>query len=322
MYTKSKQRTLIIVFVILAIIVAVLKFIDYQKGDKTFRSDLIKVDTSEVTTINFFPKSTNFKQVELSRNGKTWNVKYNNKSWSADPAIIKSILSQMSEMKTERIAATDKSKWKELGVSQEAGVRVQIKENRKTVADFIAGKISYSQSSNPYYQRGSMNTNIRLLNSGDDKVYAVSGYLGMMLNREANSFRNGLIVSIDRNNINKITFQYPGDISFVLYKKANSWMINDMPADSLNAVNYVNTISQLSSHEFDDDFNISSFTKPICTLKIEGDRNYFSEVKAFSSDDTKKYVLISSQNSNVKFNGDKNDLFKRVFIGKQKLTHK
>jgi hypothetical protein len=320
MYTKSKQRTLIILFVILAIIVAVLKFLDYQKGDRTFRSDILKIDTSAVSAIHIFPKSANFKDVKFYRNGRIWTVMFNNKSWSCEPGIMKSVLSQIAEMKAERIATTEKSKWKELGVSQDEGLRVKIDVNNKADADFVIGKISYSQSPNPYYQRGSMNTYIRLLNSGDDKVYAVSGYLGMMLNRDVNSFRNGMISNINRDNIQKITFRYPGDSSFVMTKQGRSWMVDNLSADSAGAANYLNTVSQIMSNEFADDFDINH-KSPVCSVMIESDKNT-AEIKAFPADAEMKYVLTSSQNPDAKFRGDRNELFKRVFVGKQKLSHK
>ena len=319
MYRKSNFRILIILFILLLIVVAVIKITDFYKGDKTFRSDLIKLDSSAVTVINFFPKSTQFKQITLYRNGKNWSVRYGNKTWSADPNIVESILSEFVNMKTDRIASTEQSKWKEFGVTQDEGVRVKVLENNKLDADFIIGKAVYSKSSNPYIQ-GSMSTYIRLIN--DDKVYAVNGYLNILFNRNFNDFRNGAILKVRKDKITKLKFTYPGDSSFVLQRKDNKWFVNDIPADSVSVNNYLNSISHLSSNDFADDYNYAQFRGVFYTLAVEGSNLNNVFIKAYPASEPVKHVLTSSINNEGKFRGDRNNLFNKVFVGKNQFINK
>lgn len=317
MYKKSKLNTLFILFIILLIIVAVIKLIDYSRGDRTFKSDITSTDTTLVTAIKFYPKSENYKEVKLERIGKIWKLIFDKKTMYADQSMVKTMLAEIANMKTERIAATEKSKWKDYAVDEKEGTRVKVEYKDKIISDFIIGKFSYSKSPNPYMQRGTMATYIRLMN--DDKVYAVNGYLSMLFNRGVNSLRNGQLVSVNKDDISKLTFIYPGDSSFALIKNGTKWMLNDSPADSSKTINYLNNINRIYSDEFADDFNLSNLAKPVYTLRMEGTNFNPAEIKVYAGDAAYKYIITSSMNEGVKFNGDKNNLFSRIFIGKNKL---
>ena len=69
----------------------------------------------------FYPKSENFKELKLEKSGRTWKLIFDKKTMYADMNIVKSVLSELSNMKTDRIAATDKSKWKDFGVDEKRG---------------------------------------------------------------------------------------------------------------------------------------------------------------------------------------------------------
>lgn len=317
MYKKSKINTLFIVFVILLIIVAVIKLIEYSSGDRTFKSDIASIDTSAVTIIKFYAKSENFKEVKLEKAGKAWKILYEKKTMSADKNTIKSLLSELSKMKVEQIAATDKSKWKDYQVDEKQGTRVKIEGKGDLLSDFIIGKFSYSRSPNPYMRQGSMATYVRFMN--DDKVYAVSGYLSMAFNRGVNSFRNGQLTNLKKDNISKFSFIYPGDSSFVLVKNGKKWMINDGFADSAKAENYINRICRLYNENFIDDFVLSNLAKPYCTIRIEGSNFNLVEIKSYNIDPSHKSIITSTMNESEKFDGNKNNFFGTTFVGKSKL---
>jgi hypothetical protein len=127
-------------------------------------------------------------------------------------------------------------------------------------------------------------------------------------------------VNVQKENINKLTFIYPGDSSFALTLKDKKWMINEEPSDSAKTANYFANITHLSSNEFADNFNLSNLTKPLYTIRIEGNNFSPIELRAYSGDAANRIVLTSSMNEGAKFSGDKNDLFRRVFVGRSKLS--
>jgi hypothetical protein len=81
MFNKLSNKTLLILFIILLVIVAAFLFYDSKHGERSFRKDLVNIDTSKVTSINIYPKSTDHKLVKIFKEGNYWKVDIpNNKS--------------------------------------------------------------------------------------------------------------------------------------------------------------------------------------------------------------------------------------------------
>ena len=57
MFNKLSTKTLIILFAGLLIVVAAFLFNDAKHGERSFRKDLVNIDTAKVTSINIYPKT-------------------------------------------------------------------------------------------------------------------------------------------------------------------------------------------------------------------------------------------------------------------------
>ncbi len=321
MYKKLNIKSLSIIFSVLLILVLIIFYIDSRKGERTFRSNIVDIDTSKVTSIIIYPKADRQDPVEIQRKGNLWKIKSGQKLFNADENIVNNILKTLIELKPKRVAATDRSRWKEFEVTDSLATRVKLITGKKTGTYIYFGKFSYQQPKNQmayyYNQRGTINTYVRI--AKDKIVYVVEGYLGMTLNRQLNDFRNKSILKSNESNWTRLSFTYPADSSFYLVKEGGNWLVNGLLADSGSVKDYFSSISWLTSSDFVDDQKPLQ-DEPEFTLKIEGD-NFVRpiQIKAFKADTSNRYLVTSSLNEGTFFSGRASGLTEKIFTGKTRF---
>lgn len=318
MFKKLNLKSLLIIFIILLILVLVIFYVDSKKGERSFRANIIDIDTSKVTSVVIYPRLNKEEPIEILKKGSSWKISHQEKQLNADNDVVKNMLKSLVELKPKRIAATDKSKWKEFEVDDSLSTRVQLLTGKKTGADLYIGKFSYQQPKgqmpNYYNQRGTITTCVRL---ADEKtVYVVDGFLSMTFNRNVNDLRNKSVIRSDNKNWTRLSFSYPADSSFVMVREDNKWMVDGLLADSASVYRYFNAISRLNSQDFVDDRQ-PLMDQPVYTLKIEGD-NFIKpiHIKAFITDTVHKQLITSSLNTGSYFSGSKSKLAEKIFVGK------
>jgi hypothetical protein len=316
MFRRLNNKILLILFAILAIVMVAIYLYDRKTGDRTFRSDLFAVDTASVTAVKIFPKGKTTDPVILEKSGKKWLIKSGGKSYPADSSAISSMLSSIANVTAERVAASDKEGWKGLEITDSLGRHVVVEQGGNVAADFVVGKISFSQSQNQQYRGGnqgfSVKSHIRV--AGDDRVYVVDGFLSMLFSDQPGQYRNKVICRFDQKLATRLTFVYPGDSSFVLEQSMNGWMINGKPADSAKTANYLNAISSTSGNEFADEGTLP-VTYPY-SLKIEGNNMPPIEITGAIDPVKKMYYIRSNANTQAVFGSANTSLFGRIFASK------
>lgn len=321
MFHKLNIKTLIIILIVLA---AVYLIIDMM-GDKerSFRSEIIEIDTASITSVLItIPKEQ--VEITLSRTGTSsdWVVVSEGNKYPADISVVKNILAQLNDIKAERIAATNKDKWDQFEVSDSTGTRVILKEGKKEVADIYVGKFSYTQppqgaQQNQYQQqRGKMTSFVRL--SDEKEVYAVDGFLKMSYQNDVNSYRNKSLVNVNKNDISRLVFNYPGNQNLNLSKNNEQWLINGQMADSASMAGYLNKIYRLTSSNFVDPSTLKT-SDATYSLRIEGNNFTPIDLWAYPSDSTTQYVITSSINPGAEFDGAKSKLFESIFVSGSEL---
>lgn len=314
-----KNKTLLILFLIFAVIAVIMFLYDRNKGERSFKSELFTVDSSKVTAISVYPKGKINNPLRLVKTGKTWEIKSNKNIYPADSLVIQRIISALCKVKPERVAGTGKSSWKGLEITDSLGTHVIVEQGNEVIADLWIGKISISQDNNtPGYGRSqniSFKSHIRV--TGDDRVYVVDGFLSMMFGDQPSIYRNRTVFRFDLNMVTKLTFVYPGDSSFMLVKNGSHWLLNDQPVDSAKTANYLNSIRNTVNSEFADE-GTQPFVFPY-TLKIEGNDMTSLTVQGSINPDPKKYFVKSTLNPSAIFGSSNPNLFNQVFPGKEKF---
>ena len=308
MFNKVSNKSLLVIFGVLIIFAVLYVIVESGQGERSFKTDIVHIDTSKVTAISIYPKAANHQEVKLYKEGKdNWKVNLdNNKTASVPETKVKSLLGMLVKIKPTRVAAQDKSKWSEFQVDT-AGIRVKVYEGGDNTLDLIVGKFSFQQPRQ-------MNTFVRL--NGENEVYETQGFLGMALNQKADYYRNNTLIEGDPSNWNKLTFTYP-DSSFELVKNENKWTINGIKTDSAKTASYLRTISHLTSTAFEDNVTSNTLGKAAQTLTIESTSGEGIVLAAYQNNSD--VILTSTENNGTYFNGKQSNLFKKIFIGKEHL---
>jgi hypothetical protein len=307
MFRKFNTKTLIIILVLLFLAIALVIFMDKKKGGRTIREELVRVDTSKVSSISIFPQAENRKEIKIFRKGKKWMVQKENITAEAEERNITNLLNQFSLIRPQRLASNEKSHWKDYCVDDSLGNRVKIYSGNDLLADVIIGKFSFNN------QTRSSISYVRLF--GDDGTYSVDGYLSMLINQSFNMWRNKAVIRGEKNGFTKFTFQYPADTGFILSKENNIWEIGTINADSLNTDRFLADMTMLNSIGFVDDFIPTK--PPVMILTIEGNNMSPITVKAFSADTVKRFIINSSFNPSVYFSAKDVGLDEKFFKGRR-----
>jgi hypothetical protein len=315
MYRKINARKLLILVVILLLLVGGLTLKDYFKGDRSYRTYVLKIDTAQVTSLSISTTFPNSAIVKLFLDQKSWKASMNGNIYSADPAIINNLLTDLAQMKIESLAGTSRNNWSEFQVNDSTAIKVSIQEKGKNKNKVLfIGKFSYQQPTNPYDRQGRMSSYVRLV--GEDETYSVQGFLRMSFSPDVNNYRNKFLTKTNANLFSKLTFTYPGDSSFTLIKQSKNWQIGGIPVDSAKLVKYFNDLEQISCYEFAD--SVKHDFQASFTLNIEGAGLPSPiELKAFQTISAKGYLIHSSYNPEGLFNGSLGELVTKIFKGKK-----
>jgi len=303
MFKNISSKKLLIIFAVL--LAAAVFFIYYDSAHevRTFDRDIVDIDTSDVTAVSVYPKTTNHKEVRLFKEGNYWRVMLdNNKSVQADESKIKNMINQLAGIKANRVAAQDEGKWSEYKVDS-SGTRVKVFEGSNNTLDITLGKYSFRQPR-------SMMTYVRV--KGDVNVYEADGLLDFSFNQKPDYFRINTIVNDDISNWKKLIYSYPADSSFQLVKDTSGiWFTGNIKTDSAKTTGFLRTLSHLTGSDYVD---IPVSGSPDYTLTIESSALGAVTISAYV--DSAQIILRSSQNNESYFNGNSNSIWKKVFVGK------
>jgi hypothetical protein len=313
MFRKVSLRVLLYILGTLTILTIITQLSEKMNRESTYRSELAVFDTARVTGMVISDLKSSNKSIELIKTGSDWKMKANGKEYRTDNQYIRSLLWEITQLKTERIAANNKNKWKEFEVTDSLALRITVKGKSKILADLLVGKFSFQPPTggNPYDQRGKMTSFVRI--ADEKEVYAVNGFIRGEISPDVNRFRDKTLVKTEAGSLRKLTFQYPADSSFVFEKQGNTWSVNGIPADSAKTVQYLNSLELMSGTDFADDVPLTG--QAVFKLSLEIGSSQPVEVLAYAADTINEHIITSTLNPGVQFSG-KNGLTWRIFKGK------
>ena len=306
MFSKNSNKALFIVFAVLLAAVIIIFSTESTKKERSFRKDIVSLDTGAVTSFSLFPKSKPGVEVKFLKNDGIWTVTGESaKSFTVPKSKIDNIFNELSRIQPKRIAARSKSKWTEYQVDSSA-TRIVVNESGEEVLDLIIGKFSFQQPR-------SMSTFVRL--SDETDVSEVDGFLEMTFNKDINSFRNETIIRSESESWNRLTFDLGNNDSFELVKIDGKWNVNGTPTDSSKTEKALTALARLTNTNFIDDISEDLLPPPTQKLLIELSDNDPIEVLGYK--DGTKYLIHSSLNPENYFDGEK--VADKIFIKKESL---
>ena len=236
MSNRFNNSILFVIFIVLFTFFLVSRVFFSDRKERNFRTQLVSLDTAQVTQIELFPQDA--EKITLQKEGTQWTVQQGNITSPADQSAVKNLLTTLEDLKPQRLAATSEDQWEELGVTDSTATRVVVSANGQKVANVYIGKFNINASAqqqqpmNPMQrQMPSATSFVRVGN--EEEVYAIDGYQTMSINRGFSSWRDRTFIKIPRGNISQLAFTYPGDSSFTASQTAdNNWVIDGIKADS------------------------------------------------------------------------------------------
>lgn len=301
---KSNKK-LLLLFLGLLLLFALSQLFNSKK-DRSFKSELLRVDTVSVNKIIIHSASDHQQETVLSRSGsKIWTASQNGKTVPAIPGSVDGILKELPLMKVKSIATQSKDRWNEYEISDSIASHIEVFAGDKKLADFYSGKFGF----NPQAQ--SMLSYIRL--KDDPTVYVVDGFQSMTFNAAFNSFRDKTILSFGPNEIEKVGISIQGSKS-ELVKSAQGWLLNGQAIkDSTALQNYINSIISLNGSDIVEAANTP--TVPIHSASLVAVNKNVNLDLYSSGDSLKPFLVHSSANADVYFKEDSAGVYNTVIGG-------
>lgn len=307
---KSNSNILAYLFVALLVIVLVIYLTDLGKNERTFKKEIVDIDTADVTSVVIAPKSLNGKEFKLFRKDMDWFVEFD--SGKVDNVQKRKIINMFNELlkiKPKRVAARSEKKWKEYEVEDNA-THVKVYEEDDLALDLIIGKVSFQQPR-------TMNSFVRLADEKD--VYEVEGFLSMTFNQGADSWRDGTILKGDIEKWNKVSVEFPGDSSYELHKVDKKWLAIGAKADSLETIRTLRKLSNIIGSKYLDDVSTDTLGAPKYKLTVETETD---TIYVNGYEKGKVFAVESSLNPGTLFDGNNGKLKNRIFISPKELRKK
>ncbi len=298
MISKISNLKLILGLVLLALIYLVVVYFDSSKS-APLEKQLVSIDTSKVTRVII---ETPDEQVNLTKttNGQ-WQIALpSGKKVTAEANKVNSVLGQLMDIRTDRLAAKNEDKWAEYQVD-DTGTKLKVQEGDEITLDMVVG------------QSGST-TYIRI--AGEDEVYASDDFRGFGTNDNINHYRDNTFLRMETDSIESISFNYPGDSSFQLTNMKGSWTLdNSTAADSVKTANYLRNLKLKFNNDFAAEDG-STIGKQIADIVIVSKNQPRVSIMAFE-DPADSVIYQSSVNLEAYFNDAA--LGEEFFVGKSEL---
>jgi hypothetical protein len=307
MFRNVKNIRLIAILGILVVVYAGLRLFKNTTRSKSFKAELVTIDTSTVDRIVITKSGKSF---EVTRIEGQWMVTIpGNKKVDATSSSVNNALGSLLRIKPDRISTRDPEKWVDYQVDS-SGTRVQVFEQNKNALDIILGRFGV-------HGQQQFHTFVRL--NGDDEVYVANNFMGISFPSDPKGFRNNRFLQITSDSITQVTFKYPADSAFILNRSNDQWYIGDDQADSASVASFLSGLRYLNGSDFVDDVAPAALINPTISVQIESSE--LSEMiilKAFSHP-MHGYILHSSYNPDVYFSDG--NILNKIFKGRSELLN-
>lgn len=305
MFNRANPKILGIVFVVLLGLVLITKLGGGQRGERSFKSELISFSAEDINNISITPANSD--GYSLVKEEGSWNVVKGEQSYPASENQVQRVIDQVAGLKVNQVVATSPDDWDQYEVTDSLATKVNVKAGNESTG-LRVGKLNFdrrTRSATSYVRQ-----------TGDDNVYGVNGFLKMSLGRGADAYRKKTIVSLEnKSGVNQISFDYPADSSFAMKRNNNQWMVEGQAIDSASAAEYLNTIQNLNGSSFVDLQN-PDMSNPTYKATISGEEKVEVEAKKIGGE----WVVHSSQNQASYFSDSQGTIREKLFVSRDSLV--
>jgi hypothetical protein len=301
---RSNNKLLFIVLIVLVAGFVLTRVFRAPSRERNIEETLLKLDTSKVSAVHIFPAVQNGTKITLIRSGNKWEVEGDKRRGYPEMAQVRNALGLLTAIQADRVLTRNKENWSTYHIDT-TGTHVKVLLGDDGLKEFWVGKMNSGGSS------------LRI--EGEDDVYAADATLDRTFNRNFNDWRDKVFIKVQPEKISRITFQYPGDSSFVLNRTGNKWAVDNSAADSSKVQTYLNRFRSRSLSDFADDFTASG--QPSYTVLLNRDSEDIIKIQGWKIEED-RWVLNSSQQKDVYFSSADASLIRDIFVGKDLFLSK
>ena len=316
------NKTLLIILIALGAIYALTQ-IFAQKKDRSFNTELIKIDTAAVSSITIIPKGED-SEINLTKEPQGWIASNGTLSVKATSGSVQNILDILTLVKTKRIAAKNPEKWSEYEVEAGKATQIKVYSGTNLLEDFVVGRFTYNQPPGGFQQGQQPNFNnlsftsfVRL--TDEDEVYAVDGTLSMTLgNQKFDNFREKQLFNMPAGvEVTDIAVLQPDNTPlYSMVLNNGQWTLNGTePLDSVKVADYVSSLGNVSGYEFADDFDDAQAKNYLIKTLVVRGNNLLDpiSVQCYADTSRTKPFVIRSTHNQAYFSSDSTGIYDRLF---------
>jgi hypothetical protein len=305
---KINNRILILVLVVLVGIFIASRLFRSPGLESTIRKDLVTLDSASITEIRISPANQQDQLISLVKRGKIWTIEQTSKKYNADIYSIKEMLQNLCSIRPERMVSRNKEKWDTFQVG-ESGTHVSMYDDGDLKVSITVGKSGFNQSNNSQYG-GNGYTYVRL--TDEDEVYSVTGFLAAAVNKSVTELRDKSFIKVPKDLVQRISFKYPSDSSYVLQKQDTVWQIQGVSADRSKVENFLSLLANKRLTKFADEFNAPLQADAV--IDIVGSGGTLCTIEGWKAGAV--WTLRSSLQPGVFFSSEGSTIEKDFLVGK------
>lgn len=211
--------------------------------------------------------------IVLEKQGVEWYLR-TPLSFRADQSNVAQLIQQAKNLEVKNVVSSNPEKQSLFQVDS-TGTMVTISEGGAEKASFILGKTgpTYSET---YARR-----------KGSDEVVLVSNMMNYVFTRSVKEWRDRSIVSVPKETIKQITYQY-GDTTFSVEFRDSLWFVANDPADPPVVEGILSSLAAFQADDFIDDPS-TTLPRITATISFAGIQLLFHHIK-----EGDKYIVRSS----------------------------
>ena len=296
-------------FLALILIIAAIGATNYITafGTKELEAELIQLDLNDVHSIVLNKAD---REITLTKERVGWIVSNGQTSTKTTAQPIELLVNNLRSVQIEEILTKNPEEWKSFHLSENEGLLVRIFGQQRLAEAFYLGKAD----STDFYQF------IRL--AGDKEIYRLR-YPGIpVFSTQLRDYRSHNFLHLPEFAVDSIHLYHSDSLVSTVVRKPENILFNDKTLiDSSTFSSYLQEIKSLDSKLFADNFDeLEGKGLPQQTLSFHFNQYPDSIFIQYFQDTLKqnKFTLKSSQNDAF-FRSDSSGLFKKVFLGFQKL---
>ncbi|HRO38552.1 MAG TPA: DUF4340 domain-containing protein [Flavobacteriales bacterium] len=220
-----------------------------QRGDRSFRQELLQVDTTNLAEFDIAPPAqTGMPPLHFRRDANGWSVQQGAHTTHAFQRPLNTLFTVLADLRTAAVAGNDPAIVQRYALTDSLAAvfsSPQVLNGAKLrVGNASAGTGSLSlKASGP-------TTAVML--EGDPNVYLVPGLFADEMRLSFTGWIPKPMANGNPANWDRLTFVFPGGTSWSLERTDNGWTANGQPADTMKVGKYLRALSHYYGHSLAD----------------------------------------------------------------------